>query len=224
MIYGVIRKQERSFFVVISLLTVHQEKEKKNSFGYLREILQKQVLESVEKLYGIADPYIVGEDFESIAELTAEVMHSSKKTLAVAESCTGGTIAAKLTAIPGASSYFKGGIVSYCNEAKENILGVSHEILEQFGAVSEATAREMAIGAMQKLDSDYAIATTGVAGPSGGTSEIPVGTVFIAVASHHECRIFEKHFPGKREQIIERAQNTAYVALIRLVREEILKF
>jgi nicotinamide-nucleotide amidase len=105
-----------------------------------------------------------------------------KKTLALAESCTGGFIANQITNVPGASKVFTGGIVAYSNTVKVKLLGVNPETLKKHGAVSEAVAREMAIGAREKFGADFAIAVTGVAGPSGGTKAKPVGTVFISIA------------------------------------------
>ena len=105
-----------------------------------------------------------------------------KKTLALAESCTGGFIAHKITNVPGASEIFLGGIVAYSNGVKEKFLGVRPETLKMHGAVSEAVAREMAEGARKKFGADFAIAVTGIAGPTGGTKGKPVGTVFISVA------------------------------------------
>jgi len=102
------------------------------------------------------------------------------KTIATAESCTGGRIAEALIAVPGASNYFKGGIISYTNEIKEKLLNVKHETLEQFTAVSEEVAVEMVKGACNALNTDFAIAATGVAGPTGGTPETPIGTIWIA--------------------------------------------
>lgn len=105
-----------------------------------------------------------------------------KKTLALAESCTGGCIAHRITNIPGASKIFLGGVVAYSNEVKMKFLGVRKSSLEKSGAVSEAVAREMAEGARKKFGADFGVAVTGIAGPSGGTEDKPVGTVFIAVA------------------------------------------
>jgi nicotinamide-nucleotide amidase len=110
------------------------------------------------------------------------LLTEKKKTLALAESCTGGFIANRVTNVPGASVVFLGGVVSYANDVKEKFLGVRAETLRQHGAVSEIVAREMAEGAREKFGVDFAIAVTGIAGPGGGTPEKPVGTVFIALA------------------------------------------
>ena len=109
-----------------------------------------------------------------------EIMYNNAETLSTAESCTGGRIAEAIIATPGASQYFKGAVVSYTNEIKERLLGVSHEVLEEQTAVCEEVAREMVIGACRTLNTTYAISATGVAGPTGGTPEIPVGTIWIA--------------------------------------------
>ncbi len=126
---------------------------------------------------------IYGFDDDEIEAVVIGVLRSQKKTLVLAESCTGGNLAHRLTNVPGASEIFLGGVVSYANSAKEKFLGVHAETLKNFGAVSEEVAREMASGAREKFGSDFAIAVTGIAGPGGGTTEKPVGTVFIALAS-----------------------------------------
>ena len=115
-----------------------------------------------------------------------------KETLALAESCTGGFIANQITNVSGASKMFKGGIVAYSNEAKEKFLGVRAETLKKHGAVSKEVAAEMADGARKQLGTDYAIAVTGIAGPTGGTKDKPTGTVFIAVAGS-SCTVVERH-------------------------------
>jgi PncC family amidohydrolase len=122
------------------------------------------------------------------------VLTQRKQTLALAESCTGGFIADQITNIPGASKMFKGGIVSYSNEAKEKFLGVRAETLKRHGAVSKEVAAEMAKGAKKQFGVDYAVAVTGIAGPTGGTKAKPIGTVFIAVA-------------GKGGTVVERKLN-----------------
>ncbi len=110
----------------------------------------------------------------------SQLIWENGQTLGTAESCTGGRIAEAIIAMPGASNYFKGGIISYTNEIKENVLGISHELLEEKTAVCEDVAKEMVRGAIKALNVDYAIAATGFAGPGGGTSEIPVGTIWLA--------------------------------------------
>jgi nicotinamide-nucleotide amidase len=134
----------------------------------------------VQKILG---EHIFGFDDDEIEDVVVRLLMERKKTLALAESCTGGCIAQRVTDVPGASAIFLGGVVSYANSVKEKFLGVRAETLQQHGAVSEAVAREMALGAREKFGSDFAIAVTGIAGPGGGTPEKPVGTVFIALAS-----------------------------------------
>jgi nicotinamide-nucleotide amidase len=169
-------------------------------------------------LYDLAGQYIVGEDCETLDELVHKTLTERGLTLATAESCTGGNIARLLTAQAGASAYFKGGVVAYSNEVKESVLGVKHSTLEAHGAVSEETVREMAEGVRQRLGADLAIATTGIAGPDGGTKEKPVGTVWIAVAdaTHTEAKLLQ-FGANRRQQNIDRSTNQAFAMLIRLI-------
>ena len=174
--------------------------------------------ELLQGLYKLAGQYIVGEDCETLAELVHKTLTARGLTLATAESCTGGTIASQLTAQAGSSAYFRGGVVAYSNEVKECALGVQHSTLEAHGAVSEETAREMVEGVRKRLGADLAIATTGIAGPDGGTKEKPVGTVWIAVAdaTHPEAQLLS--FPGRRrQQNIDRTVNQAFSMLMKLV-------
>ena len=124
-------------------------------------------------------------DFESkiISREISQLLWEREKTVSTAESCTGGRIAEAIIAVPGASKYFKGGIICYVNEVKEGLLGVSHETLEEKTAVCEEVAIQMVEGACRTLRTDYAVAATGVAGPGGGTKEIPVGTIWLAVGT-----------------------------------------
>lgn len=119
------------------------------------------------------------------------ILYNTGETLGTAESCTGGRISEAIIAVPGASQYFKGGIVSYTNEVKENLLGVSHQVLEEQTAVCEEVAKEMVIGACRVLNCDYAISATGVAGPTGGTPAIPVGTIWLGYGSKDDVRTFK---------------------------------
>jgi nicotinamide-nucleotide amidase len=140
----------------------------------------------VQKILG---ENIFGFDDDEIEAVVVGLLRAKKKTLALAESCTGGLIANRVTDVPGASEVFLGGVVSYANAAKEKFLGVRAETLAAHGAVSEPVAREMASGARDKFGSDFAIAVTGIAGPSGGTAEKPVGTVFIALADAEKVEV-----------------------------------
>lgn len=187
--------------------------------GTDEQMLRRQIAEAVEGLYPLAGEFIVGEDMESLPEAVACKMKQMGATLATAESCTGGTIASKLTAMSGASEYFRGGVVAYSNDVKECALGVKHDTLVAHGAVSEETAREMAEGVRKRLGADFAIATTGIAGPTGGTAEKPVGTVWIAVASEKETVAVCKQFGSDRLRTIERTCNEAYSLLVKVASE-----
>jgi PncC family amidohydrolase len=136
-----------------------------------------------------------------------------KLTLALAESCTGGCIANQITNVPGASEIFLGGIVAYGNDAKKKFLGVRPKTLRQRGAVSEAVAREMAEGARKKFGADFAIAVTGIAGPSGGTKAKPVGTVFIALAAKSGTVVSRRLNPFGREKFKEMTARQALETL-----------
>ena len=173
-----------------------------------------------EKLLSIAGQYAAGEDCENMEECVAKLMCAKGKTLTSAESCTGGTIASRITRLAGASQYFKGGFVVYSNELKENILGVSHDTLEKHGAVSRETVTEMAENARRRANADYAVATTGIAGPSGGTSDKPVGTVWIGVASANKTVTRMLSLGNNRSRTVERTVNNVFMDLIKLVNEE----
>jgi nicotinamide-nucleotide amidase len=141
-------------------------------------------------------------------------------TLGTAESCTGGYISHLLTSISGASDYFKGSIVSYSNEIKEEVLGVKSETLKQHGAVSEETVQEMLKGALKNLNVDIAIAVSGVAGPSGGSPEKPVGCVYIGIANQNKSKINRLQFTQNRERNIQLSAITALVMLKKFLLEE----
>jgi nicotinamide-nucleotide amidase len=143
---------------------------------------EKIVLAGEAVVQKILGANIYGFDDDEIEQVVVRLLTEKKKTLALAESCTGGGIANRVTNVPGASAVFLGGVVSYANDAKEKFLGVRAKTLQPHGAVSEAVAREMAEGAREKFGADFALAVTGIAGPSGGTPDKPVGTVFIALA------------------------------------------
>jgi nicotinamide-nucleotide amidase len=144
---------------------------------------EQLVQDGAAAVRGVLGPYIYGYDDEELAQVVVGLLAHRRQTVALAESCTGGNLAHRLTNVPGASVVFPGGVVSYANAAKEKLLGVPDELLGEHGAVSEAVARAMAEGARETFGADFALAVTGIAGPSGGTAEKPVGTVFLALAS-----------------------------------------
>jgi len=145
---------------------------------------------------------------DTLAATVLEQCKAKGYTLACAESCTGGLIAAALTDISGSSAVFTHGFITYANQAKITILGVSREDLEKFGAVSETVARQMAEGARRVSGANMSVATTGIAGPSGGTAQKPVGLVFVAVATPEKTLVKELRLQGNRQEI--RAQTVEY--------------
>jgi len=151
--------------------------------GENKEDLELAINKQVELLEKIIPENIFGFDDTPMEESVAKLLKEKGLTMGTAESCTGGYIAHLITSHSGSSEYFKGSIVSYCNEIKEKVLGVNVEDLNNFGAVSQQVVEQMAIGARKALNVDYALATSGIAGPDGGTEEKPVGTVWIALAS-----------------------------------------
>lgn len=161
-----------------------------------------------EKLRTIIPDNIAGFEDASVEELVHNILTERGETLAVAESCTGGAIASKFTAQAGASAYFLCGVVSYSNESKSNVLGVKMSDIAQYGAVSEQVAIAMAQGVKGVSGANFAISTTGIAGPSGGSKEKPVGTVWIGIATPNKCYAVKKNCGTDRSQIISRA--TAY--------------
>ncbi|MBC7220476.1 nicotinamide-nucleotide amidohydrolase family protein [Candidatus Bipolaricaulota bacterium] len=152
------------------------------------------------------------------SEVGRLLMHHGR-TLAVAESCTGGLLAQRITDVPGASAYFRGGIVAYSNDVKEQLLGVPRAILAAHGAVSALCAQAMAEGAQVRLHADFALATTGIAGPSGGTAAKPVGLVYIALSSPEGVEVEEHRFHGSRREIRWTASEAALALLLRKLRD-----
>ena len=158
---------------------------------------------------------MIGRGEKTIGQLVVESLKTLGKTMATAESCTGGNIAHLVTSVPGSSDIFNGGVVSYANSAKINVLGVSPDTLAAHGAVSEQTVLQMADGAARVLGTDYAVATSGIAGPGGGTDEKPVGTVWIGVHTPNGTVANVYRFPGNRDRVIARASATALINLLK---------
>ena len=170
------------------------------------------------KLEEILGDDIFDEEDTPLEILVGNLLKKKNLTVSTAESCTGGSIAARLTSVPGSSEYFKGGIVAYSNEVKEELLHVSSVTLQERGAVSEETVIEMVKGAMDTLKTDCAVATSGIAGPGGGTKEKPVGTVWIAAAYKKEIITLKQETNRGREMNVERAGNNALLLLLELLK------
>jgi len=188
--------------------------------GAQKEELEKGINSEVEKLTKIIPDIIVGfEETHNLEYNIGKLLTEKKKTLAVAESCTGGNIAHKITSVAGASRYFIGGIVAYNEIIKINELNVNSALINEFSVVSSEVAKSMAIGIQKKYNTDYAIATTGNAGPTTDKTDTSVGVVFIAIATRKGVFSKEFFFGKPREKVIERATNKA----LELLRKEILK-
>lgn len=181
--------------------------------------MEAVVAERFATLEKIIPGNVIGYESENLESTVAKMLTARGLTLSVAESCTGGHISAMFTSMPGASEYFLGGVTAYSNDVKADALGVRREDIEEYGAVSETVARQMAEGVRRITGSDYALATTGIAGPSGGSAEKPVGTVWIALASAAgtTARLFA--FGNLREQNIPRASAMAVDMLRRALTE-----
>lgn len=181
--------------------------------------LSKNMCEFTDKLDSILGSAIVCHEDKTISEILGNKLKDGKLSLATAESCTGGNIAHSITMIAGSSDYYKGSVVAYSNEVKQNVLKVSEAALIEHGAVSEPVVIQMVQGVCDLLGSDCAIATSGVAGPGGGTEMKPVGTVWIAVKYKDRIESRCMHFPGVRERVIDRATIEAQLMLLKILNE-----
>jgi nicotinamide-nucleotide amidase len=161
---------------------------------------EEQLQGALDPLREAVAPYLYGEGEEKLESVVGRLLLGRKMTLATAESCTGGLIASRITNVPGASDYFLGGIVAYSNEWKRELLGVKEETLKNFGAVSGETAREMAEGVRSRMKADIGVSVTGIAGPTGGSEEKPVGTVHIGLATPKGTEEKKFYFPLDRER------------------------
>ncbi len=186
--------------------------------GNSKSKLEALLIDEARQLKELIPSYCFGEDNIQLEQVIGNLLLEKKKTLVCAESCTGGNISRLLTSCEGSSAYFLGGIVAYHNEVKQRHLSVSSDSLHEFGAVSEEVVKQMALGALKNFNSDFALATSGIAGPTGGSEEKPVGTVWIAMAHQGGVEakklLFEKH----RERNITRAS----LAALSLLRRHIL--
>lgn len=188
-----------------------------SAYASSEEAATQAMGEQQQKLYAILGDHIMVEEDKAIEERIGEILKEKHLMMATAESCTGGRIASMITSVPGSSDYFAGGIVSYSNEVKHNVLGVSQNDLARCGAVSEPVVEQMALGAIRVVGCDCAVATSGIAGPGGGTPEKPVGTVWIAAAVKEKVVSARYVFGKVREQNIQRAANMALLMLVQLL-------
>jgi len=182
------------------------------------EILKNSVEKQVRKLYNIIPEFIFAENEESLEMVIGELLKSKNETVCTAESCTGGTIAKMITSIPGSSSYFVGSVVPYANSVKTQLLGIKPDVIEQNGAVSEIVVKQMAEGARKLFKTGFAVATSGIAGPDGGTETKPVGTLWIAVAGKNGIVTEKRVFGNDRTTNINRFS----LAALNLLRKQIL--
>ncbi len=188
--------------------------------GKDKEVLEKTIDSYVASLSTIINDIIVGfEEDETIEVLLGKKLKEQQKTIATAESCTGGQIAASLSSVAGASAYFKGSVVSYATETKINVLGVSEKIINEHSVVSAEVAKAMAENVKRLLNTDYALATTGNAGPTKGDEKAELGSVFIALATPNEVVVEEFNFGQPREKVIDRAT----IKSLEMLKKEIFK-
>lgn len=182
------------------------------------ELLRFNMNRYLQHLTSIFSEDVIATHDMSIAEVLGQLLAERELTVSCAESCTGGNIAHRITEMAGSSGYFLGSVVSYSNEVKANVLGVSRADISSHGAVSRQVAEAMANGVAHLMLTDCAMSTTGVAGPDGGTKYKPVGTVWIAAKYKGQTVCELKHFDGDRHEVIESATNHAMVMLIKLLR------
>ena len=184
------------------------------------EALQGLLEAEVVSLIGQIGSHFVGRGDHGLAPATLKALSSAGETLAVAESCTGGSVAAMVTAVPGASASFLGGVVAYSNEVKRDALGVDAAVLEANGAVSEAVVKAMAKGVKHAMGATWGLATSGVAGPGGGSEAKPVGMVWMAISGPHGEEAWCHHLGRERQRIVERATRRILTHLFQAIQQE----
>ena len=189
-------------------------------YGGIREEMEARIEAEMAKLRPILGEYLYSDKDDTLQECIGRMLAENGKTVSAAESCTGGTIAALFTSVAGSSEYFLGSVTSYANSVKTGVLGVPEEIIAEYGAVSSECVAAMAEGVRRINGSDYSIATSGIAGPGGGSEAKPVGTVWIGVSSPKETKTYKMVFIGDRKRNIERfAANALNILRITIVNE-----
>ncbi len=182
--------------------------------NFVQQIMNRKEAE----LHTLIQEHVYGFEKDTLQSVVGNLLRETKATLTMAESCTGGSIAQLITSVPRASEYFPGSFVTYTEQQKTSVLGVEQDIIEKYNVVSSQVAEAMATGAREKMNTTWAISTTGIAGPTGGTSEIPVGMIWIGIAGPFGVKSFRFQFGKKREINILLASNAA----LNLLRKEIL--
>ena len=189
-------------------------------YGGIREVEEARIETELAVLRSVLGDYIYSEQDDTLEECVGRLLKAHGKTMSTAESCTGGSIASLITSVSGSSEYYLGSVVSYANSVKTDVLGVPSEIIERNGAVSSECVAAMAEGVRKLTGTDYSVATSGIAGPGGGSDGKPVGTVWIGVSSQKGTETFKLHFKGDRKRNIERfAANALNILRVKLVNE-----
>ena len=188
-----------------------------SSYGASEDDVEAEIL----KLKTILGELVYSDQEDTLQECVGRILSKAGLTLSTAESCTGGTISQLITSVPGSSEYFLGGVTSYANSVKTGVLGVSSEIIEKYGAVSSECVASMAEGVRRLTGSDYAVATSGIAGPGGGTPEKPVGLVWIGVSSKNGTETYKVQYNGDRKRNIERFAAFALNSIRKKIENEI---
>lgn len=190
-------------------------------YGGTRETEETRINEELAKLKPILGESLYSEQDDTLQECIGRMLAGSGKTLSAAESCTGGTISALMTSVPGSSEYYLGSVTSYANSVKTNILGVDPKIIERYGAVSSECVSQMAEGVRRLTGSDFSVATSGIAGPGGGSDEKPVGLVWIGVSSAEGTETYKMVFKGDRKRNIERFASSSLDTLRKKIKKEL---
>lgn len=190
-------------------------------YGGMREDQEVRIENELKGLHAILGDIIYSDKDDTLESAIGEILKATGKTLSTAESCTGGMISSLITSVPGSSEYFLGSVTSYANSVKENVLGVPSKIIEEYGAVSSECVSAMAEGVRRLTGSDYSVATSGIAGPGGGSDQKPVGTVWIGVSSHMGTETFSLKFNSDRKRNIERFSSSALHILLKRIKNEL---
>ena len=190
-------------------------------YGGMREDQIVRIENELKGLHAILGDIIYSDKDDTLESAIGEILKATGKTLSTAESCTGGMISSLITSVPGSSEYFLGSVTSYANSVKENVLGVPSKIIEEYGAVSSECVSAMAEGVRRLTGSDYSVATSGIAGPGGGSDQKPVGTVWIGVSSHMGTETFSLRFNSDRKRNIERFSSSALHILLKRIKNEL---